>query len=70
VLCVLGLRASPYPEPDDDAYRASIVAMTDGHFFTLSGAWSTDSDGMCPAADLQSRCGCSQIRQYSGATAS
>ena len=38
VLCVLVLRASPYlPEPDDYAYRASIVAMTDGHFFTLSG---------------------------------
>ncbi len=39
VLCVLVLRASPYlPEPDDFAYRASIVAMTHGHFFTLSGA--------------------------------
>jgi hypothetical protein len=39
VLCVLVLRASPYlPEPDDYAYRASIVAMTDGHFFTLPGA--------------------------------
>src|SRR3984885_4475785 len=39
VLCVLVLRASPYlPEPDDYAYRASIVAMTDGHFFTLTGA--------------------------------
>src|ERR1017187_3291700 len=39
VLCVLVLRASPYlPEPDDNAYRASILAMTDGHFFTLSGA--------------------------------
>ncbi len=39
VLCVLVLRASPYlPEPDDYAYRASIVAMTDGHFLTLSGA--------------------------------
>ena len=39
VLCVLVLRAVPYlPEPDDSAYRASIVAMTDGHFFTLSGA--------------------------------
>ena len=38
VLCVLVLRAAPYlPEPDDYAYRASIVAMTDGHFFTL--AW-------------------------------
>ena len=39
VLCVLVLRAAPYsPEPDDYAYRASIVAMTDGHFFTVSGA--------------------------------
>jgi len=39
VLCVLVLRAAPYlPEPDDYAYRASIVAMTDGHFFTL--AWA------------------------------
>jgi hypothetical protein len=39
VLCVLVLRAVPYlPEPDDNAYRASIVAMTDGHLFTLSGA--------------------------------
>jgi hypothetical protein len=39
VLCVLVLRATPYlPEPDDNAYRASIVAMTDGHLFTLSGA--------------------------------
>jgi hypothetical protein len=38
-LCVLVLRASPYlPEPDDYAYRASIVAMTDGHFFTLAQA--------------------------------
>jgi hypothetical protein len=38
-LCVLVLRATPYlPEPDDYAYRASIVAMTDGHFFTLSEA--------------------------------
>src|SRR5262245_17246339 len=39
VLCVLVLKATPYlAEPDDSAYRASIVAMTDGHFFTLSGA--------------------------------
>jgi hypothetical protein len=39
VLSVLVLRALPYsPEPDDYAYQASIVAMTDGHFFTLSGA--------------------------------
>ena len=39
VLCVLVFRATTYlPEPDDNAYRASIVAMTDGHFFTLSWA--------------------------------
>jgi hypothetical protein len=38
-LCVVVLRASPYlAEPDDSAYQASIVAMTHGHFFTLSGA--------------------------------
>jgi hypothetical protein len=36
---VIVLRASPYlPEPDDYAYRASIVAMTDGHFLSLTGA--------------------------------
>src|SRR5580693_10389514 len=39
VLCVLVLRAVRYlPEPDDYAYRALVVAMTDGHLFTLSGA--------------------------------
>ena len=39
VLCAFVLRAVPYlPEPDDYAYRASIVAMTDGHLFTL--AWA------------------------------
>jgi hypothetical protein len=39
VLGTLVLRAVPYfPEPDDYAYNASIVAMTEGHFFTLSGA--------------------------------
>ena len=44
VLCVLVLRAAPYlPEPDDNAYRASIVAMTDGHFFTLWGRRHTRS---------------------------
>jgi hypothetical protein len=38
VLFVLVLRAVLYlPEPDDYAYRTSIVAMTDGHLFTLSG---------------------------------
>ena len=39
VLSVLVMRASLYlPEPDDFACRASVVAMTHGHFFTLSGA--------------------------------
>jgi hypothetical protein len=39
VLCVLVLRVTPrLVEPDDYAYRASIVAMTQGHFLTLSGA--------------------------------
>ena len=38
VLCVLVLRVAPrLVEPDDFAYRASIVAMTHGHFLTLSG---------------------------------
>src|SRR5437764_8391141 len=36
-LCVVVLSVSPQSaEPDDGAYRASIVAMTDGHFLTLS----------------------------------
>ena len=44
VLCVLVLRAVPYlPEPDDSAYRAWIVAMTDGHFFTRQGRRRTRS---------------------------
>jgi hypothetical protein len=39
VLCVLVLSVAPrLVEPDDYAYRASIVAMTEGHFLTLSGA--------------------------------
>src|SRR5262245_46131323 len=38
-LCVVVLSVAPRPEePDDGAYRASIVAMTEGHFLTLSGA--------------------------------
>jgi len=38
-LCIVILRTATFmPEPDDYAYRASIVAMTDGHFLTLSGA--------------------------------
>ena len=38
-LCVVVLSVSPQTaEPDDGAYRASIVAMTEGHFLTLSTA--------------------------------
>ncbi len=36
-LCALVLSVAPQAaEPDDGAYRASIVAMTEGHFLTLS----------------------------------
>jgi len=36
-LCILVLSVAPQAaEPDDGAYRASIVAMTEGHFLTLS----------------------------------
>ena len=38
-LCLAVLSVAPQAaEPDDGAYRASIVAMTDGHFLTLSAA--------------------------------
>jgi hypothetical protein len=38
-LCVAVLSVAPRTaEPDDGAYRASIVAMTEGHFLTLSNA--------------------------------
>jgi hypothetical protein len=38
-LCVVVLLVAPQAaEPDDGAYRASIVAMTEGHFLTLSTA--------------------------------
>jgi hypothetical protein len=38
-LCVVVLPVAPQAaEPDDGAYRASIVAMTEGHFLTLSTA--------------------------------
>jgi len=39
-LCVVVLSVAPQfgVEPDDGAYRASIVAMTEGHFLTLSSA--------------------------------
>jgi hypothetical protein len=39
VLCVVALRTTPQLlEPDDFAYRGSVVAMTQGHFLTLSTA--------------------------------
>jgi hypothetical protein len=43
VLCAVVLSAAPPRgvEPDDGAYRASIVAMTEGNFLTLSGAQVT-----------------------------
>src|SRR5258708_13021252 len=43
VLCAVVLSTAPPVgvEPDDDAYRASIVAMTEGHFLTLSSAQVT-----------------------------
>ena len=34
--------AAQTAEPDDGAYRASIVAITDGHLFTLTNAQATD----------------------------
>jgi hypothetical protein len=38
VLCVVILRTATFlPEPDDYAYRASIVALSQGHALTLSG---------------------------------
>src|SRR6266571_535240 len=39
LLCVVVLRTAPQlVEPDDYAYRASIVGITDGHLLTLSAA--------------------------------
>jgi hypothetical protein len=39
VLCIVVVSVAPrLVEPDDYAYRASIVAMTQGHFLTLSTA--------------------------------
>ena len=36
-LCTVVLSVAPQTaEPDDGAYRASIVAMTEGHFLPLS----------------------------------
>ena len=38
-LCAVALSVAPQAlEPDDGAYRASIVAMTEGHLLTLSSA--------------------------------
>src|SRR5437763_14856569 len=38
-LCVVVLSVAPQlAEPDDHAYHASIVAMTEGHVLTLSSA--------------------------------
>ena len=38
-MCVLVLTVAPQlAEPDDHAYQASIVAMTEGHFLTLSSS--------------------------------
>ena len=39
-LCIVVLSAAPQSgvEPDDGAYRASIVAMTEGNYLTLSNA--------------------------------
>jgi hypothetical protein len=38
-LCIAVLTAAPFlVEPDDWAYRASILAMTQGHFLTLTAA--------------------------------
>jgi hypothetical protein len=42
VLCAVVLSIAPQlAEPDDSAYQASIVAMTEGHFLTLSSAQVT-----------------------------
>jgi hypothetical protein len=38
VLCAMALRVVPQINADGYAYRASIIAMTDGHFLTLSTA--------------------------------
>jgi hypothetical protein len=48
-LCAVALSvASQALEPDDGAYRASIVAMTEGHFLTLS---STQVDALAARLD-------------------
>jgi hypothetical protein len=52
VLCVVVLSvASRLVEPDDYAYRASVVAITQGHFLTLRwmdlfGDWIATKNGM------------------------
>ena len=42
-LCAVVLPIAPEAaEPDDGAYHASIVALTEGHFLTLSTAQAVD----------------------------
>ena len=61
-LCVLVLSVAPQldVEPDDGAYQASIVAITEGHFLTLSGAEANalagklgQTGGIVPAGAVQ-----------------
>jgi hypothetical protein len=48
-LCAVALSVAPQAlEPDDGAYRASIIAMTEGHFLTLS---STQVDALAAQLD-------------------
>jgi hypothetical protein len=42
VLCVVALSVRTlFLEPDDNAYQASIMAMTQGRFLTLSTLWGS-----------------------------
>jgi hypothetical protein len=46
MMCFVVLTVAPQTaEPDDGAYRASIVAMTEGHFLTLSAAQAQTLSG-------------------------
>ncbi len=61
VLCIAALSVAPYLiEPDDYAYRASIIAITQGHFLTLSttqvhalSAQLTRSDGQAAGGNVR-----------------